>query len=135
MPPIQSSRARARFAVVLTAVWFAGSACGGAEPQLSARAARGQEVAERAGCAACHGGLDTDATIGPSWVGSWGTEVLLDDGRRVVFDADHVRRSVREPDADRLAGDWMRMPAYGPDQISAEELDDIVEYLRALGSP
>lgn len=113
--------------VVVAAV---AGACGGesATPDLSGPAARGDELVTSLGCAGCHRG----AEVGPSWTGTWGADVELSDGTRVRFDAAYVRSAVRTPDLHRRSGDWVRMPAYGLDQLSDDELDDIVAYLRAL---
>ena len=62
-----------------------------------------------------------------------GTEIELDDGSTTTFDAIYVERSVRTPDAQRRAGDWIRMPEYRPDQLTDDELADIVVYLEELG--
>lgn len=108
--------------------------CGGdAAPELSAAGQRGQQLSTDLGCAGCHGGDDREATIGPDWTGSWGTDIELDDGSTTTFDALYVERSVRSPDAQRRAGDWIRMPEYRVDQLTEAELADIVVYLEELG--
>ena len=109
-----------------------GAGCSDDPPTLSAAAKDGQSIASTRGCAACHAGLGSDATIGPSWRGAWGTTVALDDGTEVVFDETYVRASARTPDAQRREGDWLRMPTFGPDQLSDAELDSIVAYIREL---
>lgn len=108
--------------------------CGGSAPRdLDGAAARGATLTRELGCAACHGGADQDAEIGPSWVGSWNDEIVMSDGERVRFDASYVVSSVRQPDLQRRVGDWRRMPAYDTDQLTDDELNDIVAYLEALG--
>ena len=84
------------------------------------------------GCAGCHGGLDEPASIGPSWSGSWGTDVELDNGSTVRFDAAYVERSVRRPGDQRRSGDWMQMPAYGADQLTDDEIDALITYIEEL---
>lgn len=109
-------------------------ACAGdSRVQLDGKAARGRDVAESAGCAGCHGGDDAPATVGPSWNGSWGSEVVLDDGTEVLFDEEFVISSVRTPDLQRRKGDWLHMPAFTAEQISDAELADVIAYLIALG--
>ena len=108
--------------------------CGGSsDVELSGAAARGQVLTRDLGCAACHGGADASATIGPSWVGSWGDDVEMSDGTVVRFDASYVVSSVRQPDVHRRTGDWRRMPAYASDQLTDAEVADIVAYLKELG--
>ncbi len=109
-------------------------ACGSeTATELSAAGERGRQLSTDLGCAGCHGGEGRDATIGPAWSGSWGTEIELDDGSTTTFDARYVERSVRSPDAQRRAGDWIRMPEYRADQLTDDELADIVVYLEELG--
>ncbi len=109
-------------------------ACGSdSAAQLSAPGERGRQLSTDLGCAGCHGGDDREATIGPDWTGSWGTEIELDDGSTATFDALYVERSVRSPDAQRRTGDWIRMPEYRADQLTDDELADIVVYLEELG--
>lgn len=119
--------------LALTAV-LAFASCGSdSSTEFSAAGERGRRLATDLGCAGCHGGDGRDATIGPDWTGSWGTEIELDDGSTTTFDAVYVERSVRSPDAQRRAGDWIRMPEYRADQLSDDELADIVGYLEELG--
>lgn len=109
-------------------------ACAGdSRVQLDEDATRGRAVAESAGCAGCHGGDDAPATVGPSWNGSWGSEVVLDDGTKVLFDEAFVISSVRTPDLQRRKGDWLHMPSFTAEQISDAELADVIAYLIALG--
>ncbi len=123
----------------LVVLWALGATvvlagCGGsAASDLQGGAARGATLARVLGCAACHGDANHDAAIGPSWVGSWADDVELSDGDTVRFDAEYVVTSVREPDLQRRIGDWRRMPAFGADQLTDDELNDIVAYLETLG--
>lgn len=119
--------------IVLTAAVAFAACASGSSTELSAAGERGRQLATDLGCAGCHGGTDREATIGPDWSGSWGTEIELDDGSTTTFDAIYVERSVRTPDAQRRAGDWIRMPEYRPDQLTDDELADIVVYLEELG--
>lgn len=113
---------------------FALGACSSSPPaEFSAEGERGRALTEEVGCAGCHGGFGESAEVGPSWVGSWGDDVELDDGTALRFDADYVITAVREPDVHRRPGDWVRMPAYGLDQLTDEELDAIVAYIEELG--
>ena len=117
--------------VVVSAVL---AACGSSPPaELSAAADDGRRLTEEVGCAGCHGGFGEAASVGPSWVGSWGDDVELDDGTVERFDAEYVVTAVREPDVHRRAGDWVRMPAYGLDQLTDDELDAIITYIEELG--
>lgn len=126
-------RRRTRSSTALLAVVFAVAGCTDDAPSLSVAAEEGRALAQARGCAACHAGVGSDSTIGPSWRGLWGTTVTLDDGSQVVADEAYVRASARTPDAQRRPGDWVRMPTFSPDQLSDTELDLIIAYLRELG--
>lgn len=102
-------------------------------PSLSATAQRGQVLAAEYGCSGCHAGLDSDADVGPSWVGAWGSTVELDDGSTALVDRGFVVTAVREPDVQRRAGDWVRMPYYTDFHLPDEDLELIIEYIRELG--
>ena len=123
--------------VALAAPLLAGvaAACGdSSSPRpLSAEAQEGQAVARRAGCAGCHGDANGGATVGPSWVGLWGTDVTLDDGSVVRFDEEFVRTAVRDPDAQRPEGTWLHMPTFGERQVSEADLEALIAYIRELG--
>lgn len=121
-----------RVAAVAVAAMVAVSCAGGPAGSLSPNAARGRELAEQLGCAACHG-TDGEGGVGPKWAGMWGREVELSDDRHIAFDEDYVNRSVRDPDAEQQAGAWVRMPAFGPELLADEDLAAIVAYLRELG--
>lgn len=130
--PCRRPRAVA-FAVGLVSTTLVVGCARDRQVQLDAAAERGRVVAQRAGCTGCHTGLDSDASIGPTWKGKWGTEVPLDDGTQVPFDETFVRNAVRDPDLQRRKGNWLHMPAYGTTQVSDADLADLVAYLRALG--
>jgi len=119
--------------LVLTAVIAVAACASDSSTDLSAAGERGRRLSTDLGCAGCHGGDDRDATIGPDWTDSWGTEIELDDGSTTTFDGLYVERSVRSPDAQRRSGDWIRMPEYRADQLTDDELADIVVYLEELG--
>ena len=88
----------------------------------------GEALAADLGCAACH--TDTDSSIAPTWNGTWGTEVELEDGTTVTADEAYVRRSIEEPQADIVAGYGASMPAV---PMSEEEKSALVDYIESLG--
>lgn len=116
--------------IVAVVVAVVSAGCGASTPALSEPAQRGLDLTRQLGCAACHD--SGDGQIGPAWSGSWGEMVALEDGGTVRFDASYVVTSIRHPDAVRRVGDWRRMPAFGPDQLSDDEIADIVAYLEEL---
>jgi cytochrome c oxidase subunit 2 len=122
-------------AVVLVACLLA--SCGGdetvTESTLSPVALVGEDLAEVKGCANCHAVTDR-VMVGPSWKGVWGEAVPLSDGTTAVFDEEYVVRSVREPAAQRRAGDWILMPVYPESSLTDDELASIVAYVREVGA-
>lgn len=121
-------------ALLVFIIVVAAAACGTSDsPELSSQAERGRQVSIQVGCANCHGGLDAAASVGPSWSGSWGTIVELNDGATVRFDAPYVERSVRSPGEQRRAGDWVQMPAYGVDQLTDDEIAALAAYIEEMG--
>ena len=105
------------------------SACSSSGPTLSAPAEAGRDIANISGCPACHG-LDGEGKTGPAWVGLAGAERPLDDGTTVIADAEYLRRSIIEPDAQQVAGYTIKMPVNGLDEA---EVDAIVAYIQELG--
>lgn len=115
-------------------------ACGGGDgdadadgppASLSPAAATGRDVVAAAGCAACHG-ADGRGGIGPAWVGLYGSTVTLEDGTTVVADNAYLTRAVSDPDAERVEGFALKMPA---NDLSPEQVAQVVAYLRELGAP
>ena len=77
-----------------------------AETQLSAEAALGREIAQDRGCLACH----EAGRVGPDWSGLLDSEVVLEGGTTVLADDAYLRRAIREPGADIVAGYAVNMP-------------------------
>ena len=106
-------------------------ACSGATSGATIKSPteQGRETAGRLGCLSCHS-TSGSAGVGPSWKGLWGRETRLIDGTTVMADEAYVRRSVRDPQAQRVAGFTTAMPALSPTDA---ELDALVAYVRSLG--
>ncbi len=85
------------------------------------------------GCNACHS-VDGRKGIGPTYKGLFGkTETVVTDGevRQVVVDEAYIRHSILEPQADIVQGFDPVMPPM-KDQISPEEIDILIEYIKLL---
>lgn len=94
-------------------------------------ASAGEVLFQNLGCSTCH--LMDGRGTGPSLVGLFGSEVLLATGETVVADAQYIRRSIIDPNAQLVAGYPPIMPTYAG-QISEEEVLRLVEYIRSLGA-
>jgi cytochrome c oxidase subunit II len=93
--------------------------------------ATGRRLADQLGCMACHT-VDGRRSVGPTWLGLYGSEVTLADGSRVVADEDYLRRAITNPSAELTQGFPNVMPAY--DHLSADDIDALVAYVRAVSA-
>lgn len=93
--------------------------------------ARGRQLVSDLGCVACHA-TDRKRTVGPGWGGLAGHEVELADGTTVTADEAYLIRSIRQPDAQTVAGYPPHvMPSYDA-LIDEADMKAIVAYLRSL---
>ena len=90
----------------------------------------GAHVYEAKGCVACHT-IDGSPRVGPTFKGSWGTDIVLGDGITLRFDADYVRRSLSDPQAQARPGYPPAMPSYDK-QLSKREIDALIVFLESL---
>ena len=92
----------------------------------------GFAIASANGCVACHS-VDGAPSVGPSWLGSFGTERDLEGGAAVPVDEEYLRRAILDPRADVAAGfpDGVMPATYG-DSLSDQQIDAIVGYIVGL---
>ncbi len=90
-------------------------------------AAQGEQLFQNLGCAACH--LADGSGIGPSLENRYGQMVDLEGGGSVTFDDEYIAESIATPGARVGAGNTPAMP---PFQISNEEIDALVAYVKSL---
>lgn len=94
----------------------------------------GRQVIDRNGCIACHS-LDGRSIVGPTFKGKYGTNVtVVTNGqeREVLYDFDYVKRSIYEPDADISKGFRPGQMISYLGEISEQEIEFIVEFLKTL---
>jgi cytochrome c oxidase subunit 2 len=96
-------------------------------------AERGAKVYELRGCVGCHTVNGSDA-VGPSWLGVYGSEKSLDDGTSVVADEAYIRNSIINPNEQVVEGFAPIMPPSYGEQLSEEEINDLIEYIKSLGN-
>lgn len=89
----------------------------------------GARLFEERGCASCHN--EQDDARGPSLVGIFGQERVLQDGRTVIADEAYLRESILEPQAKIVEGYGSIMPTY-EGQLSEDALLRLVAYIRSL---
>lgn len=106
--------------------WLAGSRL--AEPMT----ASGDQLFRQFGCVTCHS--QTSQERGPSLHGLFGSTVRLADGSTVTADERYIRESILNPGGALVAGYKPLMPTYAQ-QMSQEQLFQIIEYIKSLGGP
>lgn len=91
----------------------------------------GESLAAEIGCVACHTADGTDS-VGPTWAGLAGSDRLLDSGETVVADDSYLFRSIVDPPAQVVAGFNPIMPTGYGDQLTVEEINDLILYINSL---
>lgn len=96
-------------------------------------AARGATLAEGQGCLNCH---TTDGTpgSGPTWKGLAGSVRPLADGSEVVADDSYLFNSVVDPSNQIVEGFDDVMPQFYSDQMTDDQINDLVEYIKSLAA-
>jgi len=95
-------------------------------------AVHGAELAEENGCTACHA-KDRQRLVGPGWGGLYGSTVELADGSSVVADDAYLTEKILKPDAKVVAGyEAGVMPSFA-EILDADQIAEIVAYIRSLG--
>lgn len=90
----------------------------------------------KGGCSACHYSDRDDILVGPSFRGLWMREGRLKDGSSYVADEAYILESIRQPNAKVVAGDrWgdvSPMPAKSEQDLSAQEVGELIEWIKTL---
>lgn len=112
----------------LGALVLVASGCAGTIDADSS-APTGRQLSLTKNCVSCHT-VSGARSVGPTWHGLFGSSVQLEDGRVVVADSAYLERSMREPQADIVAGfTTVSMPTI---DLTPEEVDALVAYIRSL---
>lgn len=92
---------------------------------------RGDEIHRRQGCVACHSS-DGGTGIGPSFLGLYGTEVQLTDGRQLLRDENYIRSQIENPQGQIVKGyEHVVMPPY-PGVLTELDLNALIAYIKSL---
>jgi len=91
----------------------------------------GAQVAQKYGCVGCHS-VDGSQMTGPTWKGLFGKEETLEDGIVVTVDEEYLRRSILDPGAQIVKGFPDVMPKTYKEQLSQEELEALIAYIKSL---
>jgi len=109
--------------------WLQGQGSG--EAAADDPAARGQQLAQQYGCVGCHS-VDGTPGVGPTWKGLFGADVELADGSSADADEAFLYESIVNPGATIVAGFNDIMPATFGDQLSEEQVNDIIAFIKSL---
>jgi cytochrome c oxidase subunit II len=90
---------------------------------------RGKQLFTQFDCASCHESGERQRC--PTLGGLYGTQVELDDGRKVLFDESYVRESVLDPNAKIAKGFPPLMPSFRG-QVSEEQMLDLIAYIKSI---
>jgi cytochrome c oxidase subunit II len=105
--------------------WLAG------QPAPESLGAQGERAFHMRGCSGCHA---VNSTIhAPLLDNIYGKRVPLSDGTFVTADEQYLRDSILQPNKQIAAGFAPVMPTY-QGQISEDELNAIIAYLKSLGT-
>ena len=98
--------------------------------------AHGYWLYQRRGCKSCHSTEPDKRIVGPSFAGSYGTNVQTSAGESVAFDENYIRESILNPQAKFRAGyeKASQMPSF-QGQLTEEELTALTAFLQAMKNP
>jgi cytochrome c2 len=103
------------------------------QPSSRDPVALGHRLYETKGCIQCHT-IDGSPKIGPSFKGSWGTDVALAGGVTLRFDAAYVRESLAHPQSQARPGYPPSMPSFDG-LLREREIDALIAFLESLRQP
>jgi cytochrome c oxidase subunit 2 len=106
--------------------WLAAEAAVADDP-----VARGQKVYEQYGCKACHS-IDGSPLVGPSFLNAYGHTVELEDGSTIQADDDYLYNSIVDPNSQIVAGYAPAMPQNFADQLSDDQIADVIAFIKSL---
>jgi mono/diheme cytochrome c family protein len=96
-------------------------------------AARGATLAEDQGCRQCHT-VDGTPGSGPTWKGLTGSVRPLSSGEEVIADDAYLLNSIVAPGNQIVEGYQDLMPKFYADQLDADQVTDLVEYIKSLAA-
>lgn len=95
----------------------------------------GAKAIEKKGCVACHT-TDGSPRVGPTFKGSFGTDIKLTNGETIKMDENYIRESLLSPQAKARVSS----PPYPPSmpsfegQLKQKEIEGIIAYIKSLGA-
>lgn len=95
-----------------------------------ALAGKGSQLASSNGCTACHS-VDGATGAGPTWKGTFGTQIDIGGGKKVPMNAAYIKTSILDPNAQVAAGFGPSMPSF-KGKLSDADIAAVVEYIKSL---
>jgi cytochrome c oxidase subunit II len=105
-----------------------------ATTDIESATATGRRIMQNIGCFACHS-IDGTRLVGPTFKGIWGATHTVTTGREkreVVVDEEYIIKSIYDPNADIVDGFNRGLMLSYEGQLSEEDIDYIIEYLKTL---
>lgn len=96
-------------------------------------AARGEAVMASVGCTLCHT-VDGSQGSAPTFKGLFGASRPLESGEFVTADENYLRNSIIDPGSQIVQGYSNLMPPDFEETLTAEQIDDIIAYIKSLAS-
>jgi cytochrome c oxidase subunit 2 len=95
---------------------------------------RGALLYKRLGCSSCHyAGKEGAKGPGPSYNGSWGKTVQLENGSEVAFDENYVRESILNPQAKARKGYGSASPMNSyVGRVKDVQIDALITFIKSL---
>ena len=86
-------------------------------------------------CSGCHN-KTAEAATGPGFGDLWGKDEVLVDGSTVHVDAEYIRKSIMEPNADivKSYGPVSKMNSF-QGKLTDEDVVQVIEYMKYLQDP
>ena len=105
-----------------------------ATTDLESPTATGRRIMQNIGCFACHS-IDGSRLVGPTFKGIWGATHTVTTGREkreVLVDEEYISKSIYDPNADVVEGFSRGLMLSYEGQLSDEDVESIIEYLKTL---
>ncbi|HWP30382.1 MAG TPA: cytochrome c oxidase subunit II [Fimbriimonadales bacterium] len=100
----------------------------GAGQRPETMAEMGEKLFHVKGCDSCH---KPDGKQAPNLIGIFGKQRPLADGRMVIADEAYIRRSIYDPEVQRVAGYKAIMPTY-VGRLDEQEVLRLIAYIKSL---
>ena len=95
-------------------------------------AARGEIAAQNSGCLSCHS-VDGTERVGPTWLGLYESERVLQSGETVIVDDDYLYTAIVDPNEHIPQGFPPNvMPQTYDETLTEEQIRDMIEYIETL---